>query len=106
MIEEEIKKIINEKYDYDSELIEKIVPLIEYPVCGLCNLTEKYKELPKELIFSIVSNVKGITLFNKNGEISPLFIVICDGVFNEKIKENYQKVVESKIEDAVFFHEL
>jgi glycyl-tRNA synthetase beta chain len=103
MIEEEIKKIINEKYDYDSKLIEKIVPLIEYPVCGLCNLTEKYKELPKELIFSIVSNVKGIPLFNKNGEISPLFIVICDGVFNEKIKENYQKVIESKIGDAVFF---
>ncbi len=103
MIEEEIKKIINEKYAYDNYLIEKIVPLIEYPICGLCNLPEKYKELPKEIIFSIVSNVKGIPLVDKNGEIAPFFIVICDGVFNEKVKENYQKVVESKIDDTFFF---
>jgi len=103
MIEEEIRNITNDKYDYDKCLIEKIVPLIEYPICGICNLPEKYKELPKELVFLILSNVKGIPLLNKNGEISPFFIVICDGVFNEKVKENYQKVVESKIEDTFFF---
>lgn len=105
MIVEEIKKLIGENYKYEFQLIEKIAPLIEYPVCGICNLPENYKNLPREVLISIILNVKGIPLFDKNGNLSSFFIIVCDGVFNNKIKENYEKVVESKIEDACFFME-
>jgi glycyl-tRNA synthetase beta chain len=105
MIFEEIKGIIKDKFLYEPKLIDRITPIVEYPVCGICNLPENYKNLPKEVINSIILNVRGIPLFEKDGKLSCFFIVVCDGIFNEKVKENYQKVVESKIEDACFFME-
>ncbi|MCM8804478.1 MAG: glycine--tRNA ligase subunit beta [Candidatus Omnitrophica bacterium] len=103
MIEEQIKKLIPEGYIYENDLIKKIISLVEYPICGICDLPEKYKDLPKEIIFSIILNVKGIPIFDEKGEIYSKFIIVCDGIFNENIKEDYQKVIENKIEDAVFF---
>lgn len=103
MVEAQIKKMIDEKYTYENDLIKKIIKLVEYPLCGICDLPEKYKELPKEIIFSIILNVKGIPLFDEKGNIYPKFVIVSDGIFNENIKENYEKVVENKIEDAFFF---
>ncbi|MCM8772258.1 MAG: glycine--tRNA ligase subunit beta [Candidatus Omnitrophica bacterium] len=103
MIKGQIGKMKKGDYSFNEELLKKIVPLVEYPVCGNCSLPEKYKELPREIVESIILNVKGIPLQDKNGNLSQDFIVVCDGVFNEKIKENYEKVVENKIEDALFF---
>ncbi len=103
MIEAQIEKIGEKKFFYDEKLIEEIVPLIEYPVCGKCELPEKFKHLPREVVSSIILNVKGIPLFDREGNLSKNFIVVCDGIFNEKIKENYEKVIENKIEDAIFF---
>ncbi len=105
MIEQQIKKETEGKYKYEKELVEKIVPLIEYPICGLCDLPEKSKDLPKEIVSSIILNIKGIPLYDENGKIDSKYIVVCDGIFNERIKENYEKVVENKIEDASFFME-
>ncbi|MCM8818198.1 MAG: glycine--tRNA ligase subunit beta [Candidatus Omnitrophica bacterium] len=103
MIEAQIEKMIDKNCFYKHELIDKIVPFIEYPLCGRCNLPETYKDLPKEVVESIILNVKGISLYNENGDLFSNFIIVCDGVFNEKVKENYEKVVENKIQDALFF---
>jgi len=105
MILEEIKKLIGDNFLFESKLVDKITPIVEYPVCGICNLPQNYKKLPKEVLTSIILNVKGIPLFDKSGNLSPVFVVVCDGVFNNEIKGNYEKVVESKIEDACFFME-
>ncbi|MCM8785057.1 MAG: glycine--tRNA ligase subunit beta, partial [Candidatus Omnitrophica bacterium] len=103
MIIKEIEKLLQDKVKYDFQLIERIVSLVEYPICGICNLPESYKGLPKEVLISIILNVKGIPLFDNNDNLLPYFIIVCDGIFNDKIKENYEKVVESKIEDVNFF---
>ncbi|MCM8767008.1 MAG: glycine--tRNA ligase subunit beta [Candidatus Omnitrophica bacterium] len=105
MIIEQIKKFSYDNFVYDFQLIEKVVPLVEYPFCGICNLPESYKNLPKEVLNSIILNIKGIPLFDNNDNLLPFFIIVCDGIFNDKIKENYEKVVESKIEDVNFFIE-
>ncbi|MGB9676986.1 MAG: glycine--tRNA ligase subunit beta [Candidatus Ratteibacteria bacterium] len=105
MLIEEIKKLVQDKFHYDSQLVEKVASIVEYPVCGICNLPENYEKLPKEVITSIILNVKGVPLFDKDNNLSSIFVIVCDGIFNEKIKENYEKVVESKIEDACFFME-
>ncbi|MCS7180277.1 MAG: glycine--tRNA ligase subunit beta, partial [bacterium] len=105
MIEAQIRKIIKNKFSYKNEFIERVVNLIEYPICGICELPENYKKLPQEVLVSLILNVKGVPLFDSNNNLAQIFIVICDGIFNEKIKGNYEKVVESKIEDAIFFME-
>lgn len=104
IIEKLIEKIVgDEKVYFDRNIVNSIVPLVEYPVFLICDLPENYKNLPPEVLNILISNIKGIPFFTQEGGISNFFGVVCDGVCNKKIKENYEKVVEGKIQDAIFF---
>ena len=77
---------------------------VEYPIVSIGKISEKYLSLPDEVIQVVIKKLKSIPVYLKeNNSLSPDFVLVFDGVEGGKIRENYEKVLGDKLEDAHFF---
>ena len=97
----------NLQNNFDEKLIEEVVNLVESPNIITCKFNEKYLKIPKEiLITTMQKHQKYFPLFEKDGKLSNLFLLVANLVDQKgNIKIGNQRVIEARLKDAEFFWE-
>lgn len=116
---EERKRIIIDKMDKilssldkkaveDEELLETVINLVEYPVPVLATFPEKYLDLPKELLITVMKgHQKYFAVQGKDGMLSNYFVVISNTTKenSDTVKTGAERVIRARFEDAKFYYE-
>ena len=92
----------------DSELLDEVTSLVEWPVSFLGNFEQEFLKLPKEvLIATMQDNQKYFPVANDKGELMPLFICVSNIESSdlESVKRGNERVIRPRLNDAVFFWE-
>lgn len=103
----DITKKIGAKFVIDSDLLEEVNFLVEYPTPFLGEFEKDYLKLPKEVIITtMVNNQKYFPVFSKDDSLLNYFIgVRCgDSRFIENVIRGNGKVLKARLEDAIFFY--
>ncbi len=95
------------KNEFDDKLVDEVVNLVEKPSVITCKFNSIYLKIPKEiLIVTMQKHQKYFPLFENNGELSNLFLIVAN-LRDSKgyIKTGNQRVIEARFSDAKFFWE-
>ena len=90
----------------ESDLLEEIAALNEWPVPVLGNFDSRFLELPNEvLITTMQSNQKYFPIKNKDGDLLPHFITFSnvESTRPQSIQEGNERVIMPRLADAEFF---
>ena len=90
----------------DSDLLDEVVGLVEYPNTLLGKIDEKFLELPKEVLVSAMKNhQRYFSLEDAKGNMAPYFLVIANVKHNndDLIVAGNEKVLKARFSDAEFF---
>lgn len=110
IISEGIKKIESEKnirvHD-DEELLELVTFLVEYPTLVPGSFEDKYLELPKELLITVMrTHQKYFSTEDKQGNILPHYIVVSNtrAENSDIVRKGAERVLRARLEDARFYY--
>ncbi|WP_125714120.1 glycine--tRNA ligase subunit beta [Companilactobacillus kedongensis] len=109
IISDQIKKIADDNnwvIDVDSDLLEEVNNLVEYPTTFYGSFDKKYLEIPEEvLITSMKDNQRYFYVRNQKGSLEPYFIGVRNGNTEhiENVIQGNEKVLVARLEDADFF---
>lgn len=109
-----IRKQVNEKAEavggkayIDERLLEEVTYLVEYPVAFLGEFEEKYLEIPKSVVTTVMaSHQRYFPVFAADSEnLLNYFITITNYLGNdfENIKKGNERVIKARLDDAIFF---
>lgn len=90
----------------DRELLNTVVNLVECPTVVLGSFDEKFLNLPKELLVTVMrTHQKYFSTEDSSGDILPYFIVISNTKSdnNETVKRGAERVLRARLEDARFY---
>ncbi len=105
---ETILKSFDEKPVRDDELLETVVNLVEYPVAVLAMFPEKYLELPRELLITVMKgHQKYFAVEDPARKITSHFVVISNtgGDNAGAVRVGAERVIRARFEDARFYFE-
>ncbi len=101
-----LEQIYEIKVEIDSELLDEIVAITEYPTALIGKFDKEFLELPKEVIITSMKEHQRYFAVFKNSEITNNFIVVsnsCATTFNKIISGN-EKVLRARLKDGLFFY--
>lgn len=106
----QIYEISNQNFlipDFDSELLEEVNYLVEYPTALLGKFEEKYLVLP-EIVLKVTMEKKQryFPLKNRDGALVNKFIFIRNGTdeYAEIVIEGNEKVLKARLSDAEYYY--
>lgn len=111
IITNELNKIIkknNFKQEIDSNLLNEISYLVEYPVILQDEIPEFYMKLPQELLVNlIVKHQRYIPFYKQDGSLANNIVIVAnikakDG--GKEILKGNLKVLKSRLTDGLFFY--
>ncbi len=93
------------KNSFNEKLIEEVVNLVEKPNIILGKFDPIYLKIPQEiLIVTMQQHQKYFPLFEANGKLTNLFLIVANLVDKKGyIKTGNQRVIEARLSDAKFF---
>lgn len=94
--------------DLDSDLLEEITSLVEYPVVMAATFEERFLAVPKEaLIYTMKGDQKYVPLLNENNELLPVFLFVSniDSRVPESVIKGNERVIRPRLADAEFFYQ-
>jgi len=109
IISEGLKKIESEnnmKVHEDEELLDLVTFLVEYPTLVLGGFEDKYLELPKELLITVMrTHQKYFSTEDMQGNILPRYIVVSNTKpeNNDTVRKGAERVLRARLEDARFY---
>lgn len=91
-----------------KDLLEEVVGLVEYPVVMVGKISEKFMELPDEVITTTMQSHQRYfpTYFGK--KLAPYFVFVANNVAEDggaAIRAGNQRVLSARLADALFFFE-
>lgn len=110
VIREEIQKVetdMNIKVHEDAELLDLVTFLVEYPTIVLGSFEDKYLDLPKELLITVMrTHQKYFSTENRQGNILPHYIVVSNtkAENNDIVRKGAERVLRARLEDARFYY--
>lgn len=110
LIENEIRKVakgLNGKVLEDSELVDIVTQLVEYPVVVSGQFEERFLELPDEvLITSMREHQKYFAVSDASGALMPNFVVVNNTRARDMavVARGHERVLRARLEDALFFY--
>ena len=92
----------------DAELTELVIYLNEYPtvICG--DFIGRFLNLPDEVLITVMRrHQKYFAVVDEASKLQPYFLTVINtkGDPTGKIKDGHERVLKSRLEDAVFFWE-
>ncbi|MDH5186747.1 MAG: glycine--tRNA ligase subunit beta [candidate division WOR-3 bacterium] len=108
-VEKKLKHIaqkINGYLTKDEELISEAVNTIEYPDPILCQFKPEFLSLPSVILMTALKyHQRCFSIQNKIGKLRPFFITVSNnpGCNQALVKSWYEKAVESRLKDALFY---
>jgi glycyl-tRNA synthetase beta chain len=92
----------------DSDLLDEVTALVEWPVSFYGNFNSDFLKLPKEvLISSMQDHQKYFPVVDDEGNLLPYFISVAniESKNPELIKQGNERVIQPRLSDAAFFWE-
>jgi glycyl-tRNA synthetase len=92
----------------DPELLETVTFLVEYPDPVLCEFSEEYLELPRELLTTVMKDhQKYFAIEREDGRLLNRFIVISNTSPDNRtaVREGAERVIRARFEDARFYYQ-
>lgn len=92
--------------DYDTDLLEEIASLVEWPVVLQAGFDESFLAVPKEaLIYTMKDDQKYVPLLNADGELSNIFLFVSNIESQDptQVISGNEKVIRPRLADAEFF---
>ena len=111
-IEKQLKnsaKSLNLTLDLDTELLDEVTNLVEWPVVVTAQFDDHFLKLPSDVpITAMKSHQRYFPLFKENSELSNHFCVVANMVTKDPkaIIDGNERVVRARLQDAHFFFEL
>lgn len=111
IIEEQVNDIAdknNGQAIIDSDLLDEVTALVEWPISFSGDFNPDFLKLPKEvLISSMQDHQKYFPVVDKDGNLLPLFISVAniESTNAELIKHGNERVIQPRLSDASFFWE-
>ncbi len=109
VILDQMKKIEEEndvKIEIDTELLEEVVAITEYPTALIGKFDEEFLELPEEVIVTSMKEHQRYFAVYKDGNLTNNFIVVSNSKtedFTHIIAGN-EKVLRPRLADGMFFY--
>ena len=106
IIQTDIENIIKKnKFDneIDSNLIDELTNMIEYPFIYLGKFPEKYLDLPNKVLKYVIQDTQKYSLVQKNKKIINYFVGISNIEINQSIVKGNERVINPRLDDAKFF---
>jgi glycyl-tRNA synthetase len=90
-----------------GDLLDEVANLIEYPTPILGAFEEKYLELPREVLVSVMrKHQRYFPVETADGKLLPNFITVANGAVNEEVvRHGNQEVIRARYADATFIWE-
>ncbi|MCD6272381.1 MAG: glycine--tRNA ligase subunit beta [Deltaproteobacteria bacterium] len=91
----------------DSELVDIVTNLVEYPAVVAGRFDTKFLELPDiVLITSMREHQKYFSVVDQNNNLMPCFIAVNNTKAKdmELVSKGHERVLRSRLEDAMFFY--
>lgn len=93
----------------DNELVEEVTSLTEFPTPVVGDFNRKYLELPKEVLITTLKHHQRTFPVLKQSTLMNQFLSFKDNVdekgkASENVKKGYRKVIEARLEDALFYY--
>ncbi|WP_370980511.1 glycine--tRNA ligase subunit beta [Agaribacterium sp. ZY112] len=111
MIQQQVQEVaveINGTAVIDSDLLDEVTGLVEWPVALSGSFDKEFLQVPAEaLISSMKEHQKYFHVVNDNNELLPYFITISNIESDDysAIKQGNEKVIRPRLADAAFFFE-
>ena len=107
---EEFKKIEEKNsidIEIDSELLNEVIAITEYPTALLGSFDEEFLRLPSEVIITSMKEHQRYFPVFKNGKLSNHFIVVSNAITDDYslIVKGNEKVLKARLSDAIFFYD-
>ena len=105
---EEIAEKNNWVIDLDTDLLEEVTNLVEYPTAFVGEFEERFLSVPEEvLVTSMKEHQRYFEVRNQAGMLLPHFISVRNGnsVKLDNVIKGNQKVLAARLEDGEFFFE-
>lgn len=93
----------------DSDLLEEVTALVEWPVAMVGHFEEEFLRVPQEaLITTMESNQKYFPVLDEQGKLKNAFVFISnlDSKEPQWVISGNEKVVRPRLSDAAFFYDL
>ncbi len=91
----------------DSELVDIVTNLVEYPAVVSGNFDTRFLELPDQvLITSMREHQKYFSIVDRNNNLRPCFIAVNNTKAKDMrlVANGHERVLRSRLEDAMFFY--
>ena len=111
MIVDQMNELVKEQgwqIKPDSNLLEEVTNLVEYPTVFAGSFAKEYLEMPQEvLITSMKDNQRYFEVYDQNGKLINHFISVRNGNKNylENVISGNEKVLVARLDDAQFFYD-
>jgi len=108
-IEREIQELAGKRglrVHRDSELLEMVSYLNEYPSVILGDFSEEFLDLPDEILITVMrDHQKYFALERKDGRLAPHFLAVInmDGDRQGLVRAGHERVLRARFADARFF---
>jgi len=92
----------------DEELLETVTNLVEFPVPMLGRFEDKYLELPRELLVTVMKgHQKYFAVEDEKGPLLPYFITVSNSAASNRgnVVAGNERVLRARLEDARFYFE-
>ena len=90
----------------ESDLLDEVTSLVEWPEPLLADFEEKYLDVPAEaLVTTMQDNQKYFPVVNKRGKLLPHFITVANirSKQKKKVQQGNERVIRARFSDAEFF---
>lgn len=91
--------------DINEDLLEEVTFLVNCPSAFTGDFDKKFLALPVDVLKASMSKHQRIFPVSKKGKLINKFIAVVDGKKrkNSRVKRNYERILEAKLKDSLFF---
>ncbi len=96
-------------YMKDSDLLDEVVNIVEYPTVLMGEIDKKYLQLPTEVVTTpMKDHQRYFPIIDENKKLLPYFCLVRNGddSHSENVIEGNKKVLIARLEDAKFFYDI
>jgi glycyl-tRNA synthetase beta chain len=93
--------------EVDTDLLDEVVAITEYPTAFMGSFDAKFLKLPDEVIITSMKSHQRYFPVYKQGKLTNAFIVVANSLTDDGrlIVAGNEKVLRARLEDGLFFYE-
>lgn len=97
---------IGAEVEFQSELLDEVTYITEFPLAVLCEFDAEYLKIPEIVITTVMASHQRYFPLYKDGKLLNKFITMANFTKSEhpNIKRGNERVIKARLDDAIFFY--